>query len=192
MVPIPVIGEEGERKRKRGRKPKFVTEKKLAMALASAEEGGKDEGLLNKNGAVVDLEKLAKMEDPYGPELERRTEGRVKPEELLGFISELKGQWGSRRRKRKIVDANEFGDALPNGWKVLIAMKKRAGQAWVFCRRYVRFYYLLLFFSVFFCHSVLCFVDNAGCVNYSSRYNLCYVVNLQKYLMSPLLLKSLF
>lgn len=136
-VPIPVVSEGGERKRKRGRKPKFVTEKKLALTLASVEEGGKDEGLVNKNGVVVDLEKLAQMEDPYGPELKRRTEGRVKPEELLGFISELKGQWGSRRKKRKIVDANDFGDALPNGWKVLIGMKKRAGQAWVFCRRYV-------------------------------------------------------
>ena len=149
-----------ERERgKGGRKPKFVTEKKLALTLASVDEGGKDEGLVNKNGVVVDLEKLAQMEDPYGPELKRRTEGRVKPEELLGFISELKGQWGSRRKKRKIVDANEFGDALPNGWKVLIGMKKRAGQAWVFCRRYVRFYYLLLFFFLSFCRSVFCFVD---------------------------------
>lgn len=103
--------------------------------VAILEEREKE--LVNKNGVTVDLKELAKLEDPYGPEIRRRTEGREQPEELLGFIGDLEGQWGSRRKKRKIVDANVFGDALPNGWKVLIGMKKKQGQAWLFCRRLV-------------------------------------------------------
>uniref|UniRef100_A0A803ME79 Uncharacterized protein n=1 Tax=Chenopodium quinoa TaxID=63459 RepID=A0A803ME79_CHEQI len=103
----------------------------------AALEEEREKELVNKNGEVVNLAELAKKEDPYGEEIRRRTEGKESPDELLGFIRDLNGVWGSRRKKRKIVDANEFGDYLPNGWKVLIAMKKKLGRAWVFCRRYI-------------------------------------------------------
>lgn len=138
----------GERKRKRGRKPKSETtgiSTALTTVALVVEDNGKaleekeerERELMNRNGEVVDLVELRKKEDPYGEEIRRRTEGRENPEELLGFIRDLNGIWGSRRKKRKIVDANEFGDVLPNGWKVLIAMKKKQGRAWVFCRRYI-------------------------------------------------------
>lgn len=68
-----------------------------------------------------------------------------KDEDLLGFLTSMEGQWGSRRKRRKVVDANEFGDALPNGWKVLLGMKKKQGQCWLFCRRYIRLRSNLLF-----------------------------------------------
>ncbi|PQP94812.1 uncharacterized protein Pyn_03861 [Prunus yedoensis var. nudiflora] len=52
-------------------------------------------------------------------------------------MRELGGQWGSRRKKRKIVDANEFGDALPVGWKLLLGLKRKEGRAWIYCRRFI-------------------------------------------------------
>ncbi|GAB4861228.1 methyl-CpG-binding domain-containing protein [Ancistrocladus abbreviatus] len=148
-VPISVVyNEGGERKRKRGRKPKsdilgftagggaVAMNGKGAMVIhENADE--KEKEIVNKNGMEVDLVELAKLEDPYGAQIRRRTQGLERDEELLGFMTSLNGQWGSRRKRRKIVDANEFGDALPNGWKVLIGMKKKQGQAWLFCRRYI-------------------------------------------------------
>ncbi|KDP40908.1 hypothetical protein JCGZ_24907 [Jatropha curcas] len=121
----------GERKRKRGRKPKVkvlnAEERRKAMSVE----------ILNKNGVAVDLVRLAGMEDPYREELSRRTQGMDKEEELLGFFRDLEGQWCSRRRKRKIVDASEFGDTLPVGWKLLLGLKRKEGRAWVYCRRYL-------------------------------------------------------
>ncbi|KNA22164.1 hypothetical protein SOVF_036860 [Spinacia oleracea] len=146
-------GDGGERKRKRVQKAKSdsTAEAVTTVALVVGEELRNDDEkaptaeekeyrekeLVNRNGEVVDLAELGRKDDPYGDEIRRRTEGKESPEELLGFIGDLNGIWGSRRKKRKIVDANQFGDVLPNGWKVLIAMKKKQGRAWVFCRRYI-------------------------------------------------------
>ncbi|RWR84075.1 hypothetical protein CKAN_01286100 [Cinnamomum micranthum f. kanehirae] len=93
--------------------------------------------VLNRSGAVVDVAALADWEDPYGAELRRRTEGLETEEELLGFLNGLEGQWGSRRKKRKIVDAGDFGDELPVGWKLLLGLKRREGRASLNCRRYI-------------------------------------------------------
>lgn len=71
-------------------------------------------------------------------ELRRRTEGMDKEEELLGFLRDIGGQWCSRRRKRRIVDASEFGDILPVDWKLLLGLKRKEGRTWVYCRRYIR------------------------------------------------------
>lgn len=121
----------GERKRKRGRKPR--------VKVLHSEEGygrGVME-IVNRDGVAVDLTALANAEDPYGEELRRRTLGMESEEELLGFMRELGGQWGSRRKKRKIVDAGVFGDALPVGWKLLLGIKRRDGRASIYCRRYI-------------------------------------------------------
>lgn len=94
--------------------------------------------MVNKNGSVVDIVGLGSMEDPYGEELRRRTEGMSANEEaLLGFLRDLGGQWCSRRKKRKIVDADLLGDTLPVGWKLLLGLKRREGRASVYCRRYI-------------------------------------------------------
>ncbi|KAF5448482.1 hypothetical protein F2P56_029016 [Juglans regia] len=121
----------GERKRKRGRKPK--------MKVLQLEEGyGRGVvDVVNRNGVAVDLAALANLEDPYGEELRRRTLGMEREDELLGFMRELGGQWGSRRKKRKIVEAGVFGDALPVGWKLLLGIKRRDGRASIYCRRYI-------------------------------------------------------
>ncbi|OMO68500.1 Zinc finger, C2H2-like protein [Corchorus olitorius] len=118
-------------KRKRGRKPN-------AQSEYSGEERETGLEIVNKNGIAVDLEVLGGMDDPYGEELKRRTEGMVGNEEaLLGFMRDLGGQWCSRRRKRRIVDASVLGDALPVGWKLLLGLKRREGRASVYCRRYM-------------------------------------------------------
>lgn len=129
---LPSFGGGGERKRKRGRKPKV-------KVLNLETQGYLGLEMVNRNGVPVDLLALANMEDPYGEELRRRTLGLDSEEKLLGFMRELGGQWGSRRKKRKIVDASEFGDALPVGWKLLLGLKRKEGRAWIYCRRYIRF-----------------------------------------------------
>lgn len=132
-------------KRKRGRQPN-------AKIGGSGEQVETGLQMVNKNGVAVDLVALASRDDPYGPEIRKRTETMAGNEEaLLGFMRDLGGQWCSRRRKRKIVDANIFGDALPIGWKVLLGLRRREGRASVYCRRYVRWFsaccaQLMLFF----------------------------------------------
>lgn len=121
----------GERKRKRGRKPKVKVNLK---------ECYREMEIVNKNNVAIDLSALENAEDPFAEELRRRTVGLQSEEELLGFLRGLEGQWGSRRKKRKIVDAGEFGDVLPVGWKLLLGLKRKEGRAWIYCRRYIRWY----------------------------------------------------
>ncbi|GMN49473.1 hypothetical protein TIFTF001_018635 [Ficus carica] len=121
-----------DRKRKRGRKPKV---KGLNSEAEDGDYGGLE--VVNRNGVAVDVSALASEDDPFGEELKRRTAGMESEEALLGFMRELEGQWGSRRKRRRIVDAAEFGDALPVGWKLLLGLKRKEGRAWVYCRRYI-------------------------------------------------------
>ncbi|KAL8138345.1 hypothetical protein V2J09_004346 [Rumex salicifolius] len=129
-------------RRKRGRKPKTENpasegEGQELVLYDNYVGRERDKSTVNKYGVVIDLVELAKLDDPFAPEISRRTAGMVKDDELLGFLTRLDGQWGSRRKRRKIVDANEFGHVLPDGWKVLVGMKKKQGQCWLFCRRYI-------------------------------------------------------
>jgi len=138
----------GVRKRKRGRKPKVK-----ALSIVQREMGLE---IVNRKGLVVDLVGLASLDDPYKDELKRRTEGMEKEEELLGFFRDLGGQWCSRRKKRKIVDAGEFGDFLPVGWKLILGLKRKEGRAWVYCRRYLRWPASILFVLCLFFPWGLC------------------------------------
>lgn len=94
---------------------------------------------LNRNGEVVDLLALGNMEDPFGEELRKRTEGLETVELLLGFMGGFEGEWVSARKKRKIVQASEFGNVLPRDWKIMLSLKRRDGHVSLFCRRYIRF-----------------------------------------------------
>lgn len=119
------------------------------MALVVVEDG--DREVLNRNGQTVDLIALGQKVDPFSEELRRRTVGLTTEEQLLSFMSGLDGQWASRRRRRRIVDASGFGDHLPRGWKLLLGLKRKDGDVWVYCRRYIRFassLYLLCLFPV--------------------------------------------
>ncbi|XP_076946569.1 uncharacterized protein LOC143618137, partial [Bidens hawaiensis] len=97
----------------------------------------KDREIVNERGEAVDLVGLGGLEDPYGEEIRRRTVGMTTEDELLGFLRGLNGHWGSKRRKRRVVAASEFGDVLPKGWKMSLCIKKKEGRVWLFCRRYL-------------------------------------------------------
>ncbi|KAL7618993.1 hypothetical protein Lser_V15G00111 [Lactuca serriola] len=96
-----------------------------------------DREIVNDSGVPVNMATLAGLDDPYGPEIRRRTMGMSTEDDLLGFLRGMNGQWGSRRRKRRVVDAREFGDVLPKGWKLSLCIKKKEGRVWLFCRRYL-------------------------------------------------------
>ncbi|KAJ0982678.1 hypothetical protein J5N97_010933 [Dioscorea zingiberensis] len=97
----------------------------------------KDREVLNAKGVAVDLVALGEKVDPFGEEMRRRTEGLLTVEGLLGFLTGLDGQWGSQRKKKKVVDAAGFGDHLPRGWRISIGIKRREVVPRLFCRRYI-------------------------------------------------------
>ncbi|KAJ6997686.1 hypothetical protein NC653_014052 [Populus alba x Populus x berolinensis] len=149
------IAESSSKKRKRGRPRKNenvdfgnnelvernkIENKTIAVACDNVEVQNKKKEemeMVSKNGVVVDFMALGNMEDPYGEELRRRTEGMQLKAEFLGFLEGFEGEWGSTRKKRRIVDASLFGDALPIGWKLSICVKKQAGRVWLACTRYI-------------------------------------------------------
>ncbi|KAK1259084.1 Methyl-CpG-binding domain-containing protein 8 [Acorus gramineus] len=92
---------------------------------------------LSRDGKAVDVAGLAEKVDPFGPEFRKRTGELRSEEELLEYLNGLEGQWGSRRKRRKIVDAGDFGDELPKGWKLILGLKRKEGHVWLDCRRYV-------------------------------------------------------
>ncbi|EPS64208.1 hypothetical protein M569_10574, partial [Genlisea aurea] len=93
---------------------------------------------VNGRGEKVDLIELGKNGDELFAEgLRRRTEGLESEEGALGFLSGLDGQWCSRRKKRKYIDAAVIGDALPVGWKLLLGLRRRDYRVTVYCRRFI-------------------------------------------------------
>ncbi|KAK4352395.1 hypothetical protein RND71_027913 [Anisodus tanguticus] len=159
-VPVPVpelanVGSIGEkRKRGRGRPRKNeniggasevkvkedvgpLSTVKDVVVYQNVDDTDMDKEILNKDGEPVDLVVLGTLEDPFGRELRRRTEGLGSGEDFLGFLGRLEGQWGSTRKKRRIVEAGEFGSMLPKGWKLLLSIKRKGGHVWLHCRRYI-------------------------------------------------------
>lgn len=134
---------EGVKKRKRGRPRKNETqaiqgrqsEREMALVDKNVEE--KEMVMVNEKGEMVDVAALGNVEDPYGEELKRRTEGLQTKAELLGFLTGLSGEWWSKSRKKRVVLASDFGHAFPKGWKLMLSVKKRADRVWLHCRRYI-------------------------------------------------------
>lgn len=120
-----------ENKRKKVRRNRNSNKKRLL------ENGvGMELQKVNVKGEVVDFEKLEKNGDElFSEALKTRTMGLDTEEGVLGFLSSLEGQWCSRRKKRKYVDAGAFGDALPIGWKLLLGLRRRDFRVSVYCRR---------------------------------------------------------
>lgn len=145
-VPIPVhaaataqirnlsnLGSDGKKKRGRKRKnPSAVTNLDTAVVIY---DGGRE--LVSRNGVPINVEALAKLEDPFGQELRRRTEGLRTVAELRNYLQGVEGQWNSTRMKKRIVDAGIFGDLLPREWKILISFKRREEHVWLHCRKYI-------------------------------------------------------
>ncbi|CAA7401655.1 unnamed protein product [Spirodela intermedia] len=97
----------------------------------------KDCDVLNVNGVAVDLIGLGAKEEIFEADMMRMTQGLVTEEQFLDFLGGLEGQWGSRRKRRRIVDAANFGVALPKGWKLLLGLKRKDGNVCLHCRRYI-------------------------------------------------------
>ncbi|XP_019415799.1 PREDICTED: methyl-CpG-binding domain-containing protein 8-like isoform X1 [Lupinus angustifolius] len=133
-----VIAEEEEPKpkRKRGRKPK-ADPKKVVEGVAGTDVAAAA-AMVNEKDLPFDAVAVGEVGDPFGEELKRRTRGMENEEQLLAFLEGLNGEWGSDRKKRRIVLASELGDLLPKEWKIILILQKRAGRASVICRRYVR------------------------------------------------------
>ncbi|VFQ78227.1 unnamed protein product [Cuscuta campestris] len=128
-----LLAQTGNGKRKQGTKDDFYVKPRVQASGVDNELE-----LKNKNNVVVDFTTMENNGDGvFGEELRRRTIGLESEGDALGFLSSLEGQWCSRRMKRKYVDANDFGDTLPVGWKLLIALRRREGRVSVYCRRYV-------------------------------------------------------
>ncbi|GAV63578.1 zf-C2H2 domain-containing protein/MBD domain-containing protein/AT_hook domain-containing protein [Cephalotus follicularis] len=91
-----------------------------------------DKVVVDDNGAILDF---AALEE----EFRRRTEGfEDNEEQLLAFLAGLRGEWrSSTNKKTKIVDASDFGHALPPGWKLLLCVRKYANRFSFACRRYI-------------------------------------------------------
>ncbi|XP_052194864.1 uncharacterized protein LOC127802851 isoform X2 [Diospyros lotus] len=124
MQIVPYVGEI----KKRGREPE----------PRAPEVGGDVQmQLVNEDGVPVDLEALENGDEFYASELRRRTVGLESQGDFLGFLSNLGGVWGSRRKRRKIVEASELGGALPEGWKIILGLKRRQGRVSVICRRFL-------------------------------------------------------
>lgn len=98
----------------------------------------KDSDVLNVNGVAVDLIGLGAKEEIFEADMMRMTQGLVTEAQFLEFLGGLEGQWGSRRKRRRIVDAANFGVALPKGWKLLLGLKRKEGNVYLHCRRYIR------------------------------------------------------
>ncbi|KAI3834404.1 hypothetical protein MKW92_018560 [Papaver armeniacum] len=123
--------------RNRNQNEKVLDESKAIVTWTGGDRSIMDREIMNKNGDVVDVAALGTSNDPFGQELRNRTAGLETDDELLGYLRALDGQWASTRKKRKIVDASDFGDHLPKGWKLLLSLKRKEGRVWVYCRRYI-------------------------------------------------------
>ncbi|KAK4559754.1 hypothetical protein RGQ29_008795 [Quercus rubra] len=138
IVPVNVgVSSEGNKKRKRGRPRKDDKSRKDETKKERDVNVVEERVMVNEKGDVVDVAALGNVEDLYGEELKRRTEGLQTKDELLGFLSGLNGEWMSWRKNRRIVPASVIRDVLPRGWKLMLSIKKKAGYVWLHCRRYI-------------------------------------------------------
>lgn len=134
-IPIDIVAG-GQRKRKRGR-PRKNESAGIHMEEKPKEDCGKAITMVDNNGVLVNAVALVNVEDPFGEELKMRTQGLQTESQLLEFMGRLDGEWASQRKRRRIVQAGDFGDFLPRGWKIMLSLKRRAGHVWIICRRYI-------------------------------------------------------
>nr|GLL25164.1 uncharacterized protein LOC109167102 [Ipomoea trifida] len=85
--------------------------------------------MVAEDGVPIDFMALERGgDDAFTEELNRRTAGMESRDQLFRFIEGLGGEW--LNRKRMCVDAGEFIDVLPAGWKVTVAIKpSRQGRS---------------------------------------------------------------
>ncbi|CAN8291919.1 unnamed protein product [Cochlearia groenlandica] len=126
-------------KKRRGRPRKSVDRFDHLAVSCRIEDQEEILNLENREGTMVDLTALANcVDDLYGDELKRITEGLDYTKEgLLGFLEKLNGEWVNRGKKKKVVEACDYGGYLPRGWKLMLCVKKKDTDLWLSCRRYI-------------------------------------------------------
>lgn len=121
-----------------GEVPKRKRKRKSKAPKENGEEELQGLGVISVNGEEIDLKYLAGVADgAFEAELNRKTEGMVREDEFLGFLTGLEGRWGSSRKRRKYVDAANFVKALPANWKILLSLRPRVRKPSLYCRRFV-------------------------------------------------------
>lgn len=120
-----------ERKRRRGRPRR---EESQSGVIQSEEKKVESE---IERVALRNVEEILGIEEA----LRRRTEGIATEAGLLEFMGHLEGEWASKSQKKRIVDAGGFSNVLPDGWKLIVFVKRRAGHVWLACSRYIRFFH---------------------------------------------------
>lgn len=76
-------------------------------------------------------------QEPFVAQLKRKFAPLETEAELQDFFDKVGGQWASKRKKRKIVDAEDFGEGLPKGWKLLLGVRKKDCRFLIECRKYI-------------------------------------------------------
>lgn len=74
---------------------------------------------------------------PFVVQLKRKFAPLETEVELQDFFDKVGGQWASKRKRRKIVDAEDFGDGFPKGWKLLLGVRKKDSRFLIECRKYI-------------------------------------------------------
>lgn len=75
--------------------------------------------------------------EPFVPQLKRKFTPLATEAELQEFFNNIGGEWASKMKKRKIVDAEDFGEGFPKGWKLLLGVRKKYGRFIIECRKYI-------------------------------------------------------
>ena len=56
------------------------------------------------------------------------------------FFKNLGGEWASKRKKCKIVEAEDFVQGFPKGSKVLLGVRKKDSCFIIECHKYIRYH----------------------------------------------------
>nr|GEY01590.1 hypothetical protein [Tanacetum cinerariifolium] len=119
---------------------KFLSSKQVYIDDKTMhEDENEDFGLTNFHCKVIDLNYLARKGDGiFENKLNELSEGLVTQNELLGFVSDLKGRSGSKKDSGMYVDASKFGDLLPDKWKILLSLRPGVSPPSLYCKKFVR------------------------------------------------------
>lgn len=97
-----------------------------------AEDSGVHVDNVSNNIALPSVSK-----EPFVPQLKRKFTPLATEAELQEFFNNIGGEWASKMKKRKIVDAEDFGEGFPKGWKLLLGVRKKYGRFIIECRKYI-------------------------------------------------------
>ncbi|XP_057834247.1 uncharacterized protein LOC131044822 isoform X3 [Cryptomeria japonica] len=75
--------------------------------------------------------------EPQVPQFKRKVKPLATEAELQDYFNSIGGEWASNMKRRKIVDAEDFAEGFPKGWKLLLGVRKKHGKFIIECRKYI-------------------------------------------------------